>query len=163
MAPATARLNGSCGASLGEAGRRFVGAGGITQLYARHSAKPQVGRRSAAGKVDRRAVDKHVREKAAQPGRAAFFGRDYQPRCEIIGATMTTVTIAAMAPTTQIMPFKREEAAVFKLILSLYMDMPAKKLHKPPAGMPRKAAAYFLHLRVNTRIASQSERKYAQQ
>lgn len=40
---------------------------------------------------------------------------------------MTTVTIAAMAPTTQIMPFKREEAAVFMLILSLYLDTPAKK------------------------------------
>jgi len=29
IAPATARLKGSCGASLGEAGRRFVGDGGI--------------------------------------------------------------------------------------------------------------------------------------
>jgi hypothetical protein len=51
---------------------------------------------------------------------------------------MTTVTIAAIAPTTQIMPFKREEAAVFMLILSLYMDMPAKKLHKPPQECPEK-------------------------
>jgi len=131
MAPATARLKGSCGASLGEAGRRFVGTGGMTELYARRSAKPQVGRRSVAGQVYRQAVDRqasrHVREKAAQPGRAAFFARDYQPRCEIIGATRTTVKIAAMAPTTQIMPFKREEAAVFMLILSLYLDMPAKK------------------------------------
>jgi hypothetical protein len=155
MAPATARLNGSCGASLGEAGRRFVGAGGMTELYARRSAKPQVGGMSADGESIGVRVDGRVREKAAQPGRAAFFGRDYQPRCEIIGATRTTVTIAAMAPTTQIMPFKREEAAVFKLILSLYMDMPAKKLHKPPAGMPRKAAAYFLYLSVNTRFANQ--------
>ncbi|MGB5087230.1 MAG: hypothetical protein WBO09_22160, partial [Methylocystis silviterrae] len=105
-----------------------------------------------------RQVDMYAKKPRSLAARL-FSGRDYQPRCEIIGATRTTVTIAAMAPTTQIMPFKREKAAVFMLILSLYMDMPAKKLHKPPAGMPRKTAAYFLYLSVKTGVASQFERK----
>jgi len=131
----------------------------------------QRSRKSAGGQrpgksIGRPSIGRQVDMYAKKPRSLAarlFSGRDYQPRCEIIGATRTTVTIAAITPTTQIMPFKREEAAVFMLILSLYMDMPAKKLHKPPAGMPRKAAAYFSCLMVNTRIASQSERKNAQQ
>lgn len=71
------------------------------------------------------------------------------------GAIMTTVKIAPIATTIQTMPFRREVVAVFMLILSLYVDMPAKKIHKPPAGMPRKAAAYFLYLKAFARITSQ--------